>query len=98
LAALADPIRWRVLQLLGGGERCVCDLEAATGLAQSRLSYHLGILREAELICGRREGRWSYYSLNREALTRVSDRLIELSTQSAGPSRALGTSECAASG
>lgn len=80
LKAIGDPARWRVIELLAGGERCVCDLEAATELAQSRLSYHLAVLRHAGVVSARREGRWIYYSLSAEtlasmagALTRVAD-------------------------
>src|SRR5437764_5303413 len=66
--ALADPIRVRVVSLLIGGERCVCDLMADLDLAQSRLSWHLKTLSDAGIITGRREGRWNYYSLNADAL------------------------------
>lgn len=94
LSALSDPIRWTVLELLSGGERCVCDLEGATGLAQSRLSYHVGVLRDAGLVSGRREGRWSYYSLNPAALERVSDRLRELASQRSIAAQSIPTSVC----
>ena len=65
--ALSDSTRLEILQLLSGGERCVCELTDALDAAQSRLSFHLKTLREAELVTDRREGRWVYYSLNREA-------------------------------
>lgn len=71
LRALADPVRWRTVELLSTGERCVCDLESATGVAQSRLSYHLSILRDAGLIIPRKEGRWTYYALAPAALEEV---------------------------
>ena len=66
--ALSDEIRLNVVQLLIGGERCVCDLMTDLGLAQSRLSWHLKTLSDAGIITGRREGRWNYYSLNVDAL------------------------------
>lgn len=66
--ALADDIRVRVVTLLCGGERCVCELMDDLGLAQSRLSWHLKTLSGAGVISGRREGRWIYYSLNHDAL------------------------------
>lgn len=68
MKALGDPVRWSVIELLAEGERCVCDLESEIGIAQSRLSYHLGILREADLVSGRKDGRWVYYSLVPEAV------------------------------
>jgi ArsR family transcriptional regulator, arsenate/arsenite/antimonite-responsive transcriptional repressor len=66
--ALSDEIRLQVVQLLFGGERCVCDLMEDLGLAQSRLSWHLKTLSDAGIISGRREGRWNYYSLNSDTL------------------------------
>lgn len=66
--ALADPIRIDVVQLLLGGERCVCDLMADLELAQSKLSWHLKTLSDAGIITGRREGRWNYYSLAPDVL------------------------------
>ena len=67
--ALSDPIRVEVVSLLLDGERCVCDLMDDLEMQQSRLSWHLKSLVEAGIISGRREGRWNYYSLNREALS-----------------------------
>src|SRR3954468_3588065 len=76
--ALADPIRLDVLELLAGGERCVCDLMADLGLAQSRLSWHLKTLKDAGLVSDRREGRWSYYTLERDAFERAESALAAL--------------------
>ena len=66
--ALGDEIRLGVLGLLRGGERCVCELTAHLELAQSRLSFHLKVLKDAGLISHRRQGRWSYYALDVETL------------------------------
>lgn len=63
--ALADPFRWEVVELLQQREMCVCDLCDRMHIAQSKLSFHLKILREAGLVSARQEGRWIYYSLNR---------------------------------
>jgi ArsR family transcriptional regulator len=68
LRALADPIRLRVVEALAGGERCVCELTAELDLAQSRLSFHLRVLRQAGLIGARQQGRWMYYRLEPGAL------------------------------
>ncbi len=66
--ALSDETRLRVIGLLRHGERCVCDLVAALGLGQSRLSFHLKTLKEAGLVLDRPAGRWVYYRLDDEAL------------------------------
>ena len=71
--ALSDETRLSVLQMLGDGERCVCDLQDALRVAQSRLSFHLKVLKEAGLVTDRKDGRWSYYTLVPEALTEAHD-------------------------
>lgn len=90
LKALADPIRMDVVQALAGGERCVCELTDALGLAQSRLSFHLKVMRQAGLITARQEGRWMYYRLEPQAfaeLRRWMDALETLSQAPAGSCR-----------
>ena len=76
--ALSDETRLAVLEMLRGGERCVCDLQTELDAAQSRLSFHLRVLREAGLVTDRREGRWSYYAIVPEALAEVHDLAVAL--------------------
>ena len=66
--ALSDETRLRIVEMLAGGECCVCDLQSALDAYQSRLSFHLKKLKEAGVVHDRREGRWVYYSLNEEML------------------------------
>ena len=56
------------MERLKDGEQCVCDLTDALKTGQSRLSFHLKVLKDARLIIDRPEGRWIYYSLNSEGL------------------------------
>jgi len=63
LKLLSDPTRLRLLVLLGAEELAVQELVAVTGLAQSRVSNHLSLLRRAGLVRDRRDGSWSFYSL-----------------------------------
>lgn len=72
LQALAEPTRLQIIDLLRNGERCVCELTEAFGGGQSRLSFHLRVLKEAGLVTDRREGRWVYYTLETEALDSVA--------------------------
>jgi ArsR family transcriptional regulator len=74
--ALSDQTRLSILQRLRFGERCVCDLTDALDAAQSRLSFHLKVLKDAGLVTDRREGRWMYYTLNTDALAEIGD-LVE---------------------
>jgi len=85
LKALAEPLRLQVIEALGGGERCVCDLTADLGLAQSKLSFHLKVLKEAGLLVDRQEGRWIYYCLRSEAIEQLRGWLAELGAQCARP-------------
>jgi ArsR family transcriptional regulator len=66
--ALGDPTRMRILDVLAGGERCVCELTGAMDLPQPLLSHHLKTLREAGFLHARKEGRWTYYRLDPERL------------------------------
>lgn len=66
--AVAEGTRLRIVQLLSGGERCVCDLQDELDAAQSRLSFHLKKLKDAGVVRDERKGRWVYYSLVPEAL------------------------------
>lgn len=70
LKALGEPQRFRIFKLLMSGERCVCDLEAGMQLPQNLVSHHLRVLKAAELIELRKEGRWSYYRINKGTLSR----------------------------
>jgi ArsR family transcriptional regulator len=85
LKALADPIRLQLIEALGDGERCVCDLTAGLGLAQSKLSFHLKVLKEAGLLADRQEGRWVYYSLRTEAIEQLRAWLATLRAQCRKP-------------
>ncbi len=70
--ALSDETRLEiVIRLANEGERCVCDLQDALDAQQSRLSFHLKVLKDAGLVTDRREGRWSYYSLQADAFDEV---------------------------
>lgn len=71
--ALSDETRLGILAMLRSGEQCVCDLQSTFDAAQSRLSYHLKVLKAAGLVTDRVEGRWSYYSLVSDALTETHD-------------------------
>src|SRR3954447_21276172 len=75
--ALSDRTRLSLLARLRLGERCVCDLTDALDAAQSRLSFHLKVLKDAGLVTDRKEGRWMYYTLNQEALGEAAE-LVEV--------------------
>ena len=76
--ALSDETRLRIVECLGEGEQCVCDLMATLDTAQSRLSFHLKTLKDAGLVNDRREGRWMYYSLNAHTLEELQKIIAAL--------------------
>jgi ArsR family transcriptional regulator, arsenate/arsenite/antimonite-responsive transcriptional repressor len=65
--AFADPVRLRLLNLIAGGEICVCHLHEALNLPQSTVSRHLAYLRKRGLVLGRKEGLWVHYRLAKPA-------------------------------
>lgn len=79
--ALSDQTRLELLERLQGGEQCVCELTDAMKAAQSRLSFHLKVLKDAGLILDRREGRWMYYSINRDAVGDLEEWVETLKRQ-----------------
>jgi ArsR family transcriptional regulator len=64
-AALADPTRLRLLNLMGGREVCVCYFVEILKQGQPKISRHLAYLRNAGIVSARREGKWVYYSIQR---------------------------------
>ena len=73
--ALSDGTRLSILQRLRYGEQCVCNLTDALEAAQSRLSFHLKVLKDAGLVTDRRDGRWMYYTMNPDALSEIAETI-----------------------
>jgi len=61
--ALSDPLRLTILHLLKDQPLCVCVIKKFVRIADSKLSYHLAILKESGLITGEYQGNWIIYSL-----------------------------------
>jgi ArsR family transcriptional regulator, arsenate/arsenite/antimonite-responsive transcriptional repressor len=78
LRAVAEPLRWRILALLGREELCVCHLVEVLDAPQSLISHHLRVLRDAGLVESERYRYWTYYRLRVGALESLGKRLIEL--------------------
>jgi ArsR family transcriptional regulator, arsenate/arsenite/antimonite-responsive transcriptional repressor len=90
--ALSDPIRVRMLGMMGEGRGCcdlpdlgapagededpgicVCEFEDYFGMGQSKVSYHMRKLKDAGLVREERRGKWSFYSLDEEAVRGLLD-------------------------
>jgi ArsR family transcriptional regulator len=75
-AALADPVRLRILSMLAdAGECCACDLVAPLGKSQPTVSHHTRVLAEAGLITGEKRGKWVWWSVDRARVRAVRDAL-----------------------
>ncbi len=79
--ALSDPTRLRIFLLLMERELCVCELMFILDMPQSRISHQLRLLRDADLVEDKREGRWIIYAMPRS----VKENLAPLLRQFAGP-------------
>jgi ArsR family transcriptional regulator len=73
--ALADPTRLKIIEALGCGERCACELGTAVTVPANLLSHHLKVLRRAGLIVGTRRGRWIDYRLRSAAFRELQQLL-----------------------
>jgi ArsR family transcriptional regulator len=82
LSLLGDESRIRLCTLLAERELCVSDLVRATGIAQSRVSTHLGRMRDAGLLRDRKNGTQTFYALAREGLTSTLRSVLDEAARS----------------
>ena len=83
LKALAEPVRWQILERLAAEELCVCHLVDDLGVAQPLVSHHLKVLRQAGLVESDRFRQWVYYRLSPGAVAAVASELLGMA-RSAG--------------
>ncbi len=77
IGAVNDETRVKILRFIyDNGRVCVCDIEQAFGMIQSRVSRHLKILKDAGFLRVERVGRWAYYSI-RSPLDRFRQQVLE---------------------
>ena len=77
LQALGDPTRLRLVNLLRGGEICVCYFVEILGEPQPKISRHLAYLRRAGVVDARREGKWMHYRLTSPKNRAVLDAIVD---------------------
>src|SRR5687768_14984592 len=78
LRTLAEPTRWRIVELLAREELCVCHLVEELGVAQPLVSHHLRVLRDAGVVDGDRHGYWTYYRLDPAAVGGLAAALARM--------------------
>ena len=62
--AFCDENRIRILNLLTTGEKCACKLLEELNITQPTLSHHMKILCDSGIVVGRKEGKWTHYSIS----------------------------------
>lgn len=74
--ALGEPTRLKIVKMLSLQSMCVCELSEVLDMLQPRVSQHLKILKEADLVRESKEGYWVYYSLDKERLHRLWNQFL----------------------
>jgi ArsR family transcriptional regulator, arsenate/arsenite/antimonite-responsive transcriptional repressor len=77
LKALSEEIRIRIVLLLLDREACVCELMEVFGMAQSKLSHHLLMLKDAGILQDQKRGKWNYYSINKKLLNPINQEFLD---------------------
>ena len=85
LKVVAEPMRWRIVQLLAAEELCVCHLVEALDAAQPLVSHHLRVLREAGLVETERHRYWTYYRLCPTALAALGRTITAMAEGAPDP-------------
>lgn len=78
--AFCDENRLMVLELLKSGEQCACILLERLNISQSTLSHHMKILVDSGILNARKEGKWTYYSINEAGSQKAIALLSDLTT------------------
>lgn len=78
LALVGQPARIQILTVIGAQAACVCHLEAVLGMRQASISQHLMVLRKANLVLARRDGRNIFYQLTEPAVLGLIQQAAQL--------------------
>ena len=76
--AFCDENRLKILELLQSGEKCACKLLEDLHISQSTLSHHMRILCDSGIVCARRDGKWTHYSINLKGSSHARELLAQL--------------------
>lgn len=79
--ALGDENRVKIIKMLTVGELCACKILEEFSITQSTLSHHMKILSDCNLISVRKDGKWSYYSINCKTFFEFKNVISEISCE-----------------
>jgi ArsR family transcriptional regulator len=82
--ALSDDNRLKIIDMLSCGEICACNILDGLEISQSTLSHHMKALEGCALVSSRREGKWTYYTLNGETVKVVLDFIKTITSPKEG--------------
>lgn len=77
--AFCDVNRLQILEMLRSGEKCACKLLEELQIGQSTLSHHMKILCDSGIVVGRKDGKWTHYSIS-ESGSRYASELLKILT------------------
>ena len=78
--AFCDENRLKILEQLRTGEKCACKLLDKLHITQPTLSHHMKLLCDADIVQGRKDGKWVHYSIDQEGAKRAQEILKQLVT------------------
>lgn len=76
--AFCDENRIKIIKMLRSGEKCACKLLEGINVTQPTLSHHMKILCDAEIVVGRKEGKWTHYSISEKGVEQAKECLQRL--------------------
>lgn len=78
---LGDPKRAMIVNMLSCGELCACKILEKFEMSQSTLSHHMKILCECGIVKGREEGKWTYYSLDKDTINKTKQFFCAITSE-----------------
>jgi len=78
--AFGDSTRLEIVDMISCGELCACVILERFNITQPTLSHHMKILCDSGLVKGRKEGKWTHYSLDEKAVQRFMEYLREVTS------------------
>ncbi|MBP5439037.1 MAG: winged helix-turn-helix transcriptional regulator [Treponema sp.] len=88
--ALGDENRVQIIKMLTGGELCACKILDAFNITQPTLSHHMKILTDCNLVNSRKEGKWTYYSINCKRFSEFKGAVSEFACKTSAAKKSAG--------
>ena len=92
--ALGDENRVQIIKMLTGGELCACKILDAFNITQPTLSHHMKILTDCNLVNSRKEGKWTYYSINCKKFSEFKSSVSEFTCKTSTVKKSAGKCCC----